>query len=302
MKQDMIAFASSRWRESDVRLWLRAEATVHEKAAILALSNAASSDAASVQRLWGIWLSGQPPRDSILAQWVSRLTLAIGQNTPVQIQLNADDAQTNGMQPHVLPPHFAFTTGEVVRVQNLVQALVVVAALLALVPGRSGVTTPSSDTASSEPVSLSSRLWVLLSTEIDPDSGGGTTLTDLRAEIQRANPQADHKTIDRILRYEDPVFALLQKRILAALESSVPAAVQHYRVQRAAAPLRLLSGRGRGANASDNAATLDATVPVEVPVVKGLEDETLRKGVASCAQELARAVLWITDVWGSEVL
>ncbi|KAH7108272.1 hypothetical protein BKA62DRAFT_824477 [Auriculariales sp. MPI-PUGE-AT-0066] len=292
MRHDMLAFASSKWREADVKLWLRAEAIVHEKAAILSLT-----DPESARKVWDQWLSTQPERDSTLEHWVSRLLIAVGQNTPVQIQLKPDLAENMPPEKHVLPPQFALCIGDLVRIQNLVQALVVVAALLALIPNRQETTEASS-------ASHGDRLWSLLSSEIDPGSTPSpeqhTTLADLEAELLRVNPQADRNAINRILRYEDPVFALLQKRVLAALEASVPSAVQRYRARRGAAPLRLITGRGRGTRQDDPAAS--DNIPVDVPVVKGLEDEVLRRRLASTAEDVSRIVLWITDVWGAQVL
>ncbi|KZW00317.1 hypothetical protein EXIGLDRAFT_639757 [Exidia glandulosa HHB12029] len=299
MKNDMLSHAAAQWREEDVRRWLREEALVNERATILSLWPVDRS-----RRLWEAWMAVSGTENtSKLERWVARLITAAGSNQPVSpppLQPTEEaDATLN-----VLPPYFVFCIPELVRVQNLVQALVITAALRSLVP-----------TASSASP-LVSRIWTLLSAEADADpfARSETTLPDLSAEVQRAwreaHPDEDADAekrlaaaIERILRYEDPVFALLQKRVLGALRTSIVPAVEKYRAR--GAPLRLLAGRGRGHRATPSqgsGSAHDDGFAVDVGVVKGFEDDALKAGLKTCATELGSVVRWIIDVWGDEVL
>ncbi|EJD52736.1 hypothetical protein AURDEDRAFT_181273 [Auricularia subglabra TFB-10046 SS5] len=289
MKDDMLSFAAGRWREEDVRRWLREDAVVNERVVILSLYQPDN-----VKHLWTDWV-GETAGESPLDRWIGRLLVALGASTPVSPP-PPPDVESPVSLPNTVPPHFIFCIDDLVRVQNLVQALTITAALRGLVG-------PAPE--------LTARLWALLGPEAAADTTQ-TNLTDLAAEVRHAwrtahpdaPPDAENKldaAVDHILRYEDPVFSLLQKRVLAALRTSIVPAVERYRAR--VVPLQLHAGlgqKGRPRPGSSSVAVVE-NIEVALPVVKGFEDPALVEGLKTCAREFVAVVRWIVDVWGDEV-
>lgn len=107
------------------------------------------------------------------------------------------------------------------------------------------------------------------------------------------DPQLEHRlrnAVDRILRTDDPVFILLQKRLLAAFSVALldaPDAEQP-------ASVIMRSGRPQRRRASP-----PRTVQGEVAIVaKGFEDPVIAKQCSIVASTLRRSVEWVERVWG----
>ncbi|EJU04065.1 hypothetical protein DACRYDRAFT_14265 [Dacryopinax primogenitus] len=118
---------------------------------------------------------------------------------------------------------------------------------------------------------------------------------DIEAERQL------RKSVSRLLRTEDPVFALLRRRLVDALAAhfSRPPVPEGERAKEGqSTPRRLRAGRGLPG-------ALKVTELEEEEVksrwdgrVKGFEDEVLRREVEKLARELGDVVGWVEEVWG----
>jgi len=103
-------------------------------------------------------------------------------------------------------------------------------------------------------------------------------------------------TVDRILRTDDPVFILLQKRLLAAFSAAlldIPTVVE-------LAPIRMQSGRSQHPQGiSSSSLPMSQSVQREVVIVaKGLEDPVIAEQCSIVASTLRRSVEWVGRVWG----
>ncbi|GAA6009700.1 hypothetical protein JCM11491_001065 [Sporobolomyces phaffii] len=236
---------------------------------------------------------------------------------------------------NVIPPIFYSTSPRLFQVQNKLQALTIIACLHTI------VLTTSRSLATVQPTSsenLTSRLWTILESEIpahpspsDSSSSSSppaipTRLAHLSDEIishlsdpaststlPRTSPfaledsvQAEVRSaVDRVLRYRDPVFALLQNRLRDGIERGVVEtltrrgdAPEHTTTRGTRVPDKLYSGRRvppRGEAAHER-----RTTEVEIPTIKGYE--ALRRQIEQTVNvELVPVWEWVEYVW-SEVL
>lgn len=230
-------------------------------------------------------------------------------------------ANESSSPPNMLPPQFLLSGPTLFRLQNSLQALVVAASLKSLVPGHRQTTSspapPQSktgDCASPEDWAFTKRIWALLELEIDADDDGPseTKVINLADEVVTAyknalppgvatlDPHLEQRlrsAVDRILRTNDSVYTLLQKRLLTALSMAllgIPTAEEHVLP-------KLQSGRSphrEGAFSSSPLQRVQRDIPV---VAKGFEDPLIAKQCSFVASTLRRNVEWVERVWGDTI-
>ncbi|KAG1775344.1 hypothetical protein EV702DRAFT_439669 [Suillus placidus] len=272
-----------------------------------------------IEYSWLVWLENYQPSfqvDGVTAEsqykWIVRLVQALGSSTPISCQLPTREPQSI---ENSLPPIFFFSTPALLEIQNYLQALVIAASLRTL------IRVPQCAQAS-DAMSFMERLWILLKAEIIEESGSGDTkLAHLADEVVRAR-QLDgamlsgeeearlRAAVARTLNHNDPVFVLLQKRILKALVD----ALGHQRSEPRQAgahtgPPRMQTGQP-GMRAEKRARItividpeeFDAAHGAETPQltigrVQGFEDEYLKKVVEEVFVKVDECVRWVEGIW-----
>jgi hypothetical protein len=245
-------------------------------------------------------------------KWVMRLVQALGSSTPICCQLPTREPQSI---ENSLPPIFFFSTPALLEIQNYLQALVIAASLRTLTRVPQGV-------QASDATSFMERLWILLKAEIVEEPGSGDTkLVHLADEVVRARQvdgailSAEEETrlraaVARTLNHNDPVFVLLQKRILKALADALGHQRSESRQTGAhTAPARMQTGQ-HGKHAEKRARItivldpkeFDAAYGAETPQlvigrVQGFEDEYLKKVVEEVFVKVDECVRWVEGVW-----
>ncbi|KAG2345610.1 hypothetical protein BDR05DRAFT_879812 [Suillus weaverae] len=272
-----------------------------------------------IEYSWLIWLENYQPSfqvNGITAEsqykWIVRLVQALGSSTPISCQLPTREPQ---LIENSLPPIFFFSSPALLEIQNYLQALVIAASLRTLIRVPQGA-------QASDAMSFMERLWILLKAEIIEESGSGDTkLAHLADEVVRARQldgamlSGEEETrlraaVARTLNHNDPVFVLLQKRILKALAD----ALGHQRSEPRQAgahtgPPRMQTGQP-GTRAEKRARItividpeeFDATHGAEMPQlsisrVQGFEDEYLKKVVEEVFVKVDECVRWVEGVW-----
>ncbi|KDR75819.1 hypothetical protein GALMADRAFT_97737 [Galerina marginata CBS 339.88] len=245
------------------------------------------------------------------------------------------------LQPE-LPPQLFFSTPSLLYIQNYLQAIVIAAALRSLTRLPPSPPKPSPANASGTVESdFMTRIWALLKSEIDDDAGvsandgpeadavGQTKLINLADEVVRARERSLGPTsalgteeekrlrvaVERTLRSNDPVFLLLKKRLVGALEkrllvvdsssnqlSMIPVKMQTGKdlmQERAGKRPRLMLPRESESPGGFQAAFQIGSV--DVGVVPGFEETVLQKAILEVLQKAASCVGWVEGVWGDLV-
>lgn len=268
--------------------------------------------------------------------WILKLIESLGSPHAVTSQLvGPSRLQTKGLDhdgsgtgakqdpepPNVLPPQLLFSGPALLQLQNRIQALTIAASLGSLVPTpHPAANSPLSRSQTDEFTSpanwsFTERIWTLLESEISANGDGPseTRIINLADEVVMARVSAlppgvttlgNHleqglrSTVDRILRTDDPVFILLQKRLLAAFSAALlndPVIEEHV------SPL-MHSGRPQHRGGGSPSPPLQS-VKREIPIVaKGFEDPVLAKQCSIAVSTLRRTVGWVERVWGDTIL
>ena len=301
---------------------------------------------------WISWLDKfQPPAHlySISASpcylWIVRVVQALGSSSPVACPLPSRTTQISpttysGHNSHentekptpianTLPAVFFFSAPTLLKIQNYLQALVIAASLRILTrlpaPTRSGSDPPNSD-------SFMSRVWILLRAEIAGEPGASDTkLINLADEVVRARTQPatvtasgsltkeDEATlraaVDHTLRPEDPVYKLLQRRLLTELSNVLVKRRQGYAardVGAGASPAILRAGRDGEPAGKRPRLVLDLEdvdesqisprgLPRLVIDIKGFEDPVLSRATEEVFEEVDNCLWWVESVWSDVV-
>ena len=252
-------------------------------------------------RQWRDWVAageGSVPGQYTTFDWISRLLQALTSSVPVTC--HPFDQSSNA-----LPPQFFFSRPSLLYIQNYLQALVVSASLKSL------LRLPINSEIASDFIP---RVWNLLKAKIDEEDHpihgtpalqgeGGIKLRNLADEVIRAarsllNPPTDAEedelraAVERTLRFADPVFLLLQRRLRHAITGHLHMSV----AKGVSTPDKLRTGRRR--------------LPTEEPTtgrfkhahqgvirVKGFEDEILAREIAQVVSKLLISIEWIEGVW-----
>jgi hypothetical protein len=328
MKSDLSQFIMGAMSEKQLRGVIRQEAKAKERALVLQLWSLEE-----VRRLWSEWLGelSQPLGDAVVSKWILGLFQALTSTHPVSSKLPTSlsivgkevaHAVPSPMQENALPPLFLHSIPSLLYLQDYLQALVIAASLRSLTfltqPSHRNLA-PQTTTARPGPAAdFMDRVWALLRAELDEEEGADTRLTNLADEVVRARmlatgaPGLDadgearlRAAVERTLQPTDPVYVLLQKRLVAALCARLTD--QQERRTNVLAPAKMQTGRdGERAQKrprliiQSEEVDLDDTehAQPEPPLtVKGFEDPVLVKSVTEALKRLRTDVQWISSVW-----
>ncbi|KAN0109297.1 hypothetical protein V8E52_009481 [Russula decolorans] len=291
MKDDLSQFVLGTMGEAQLATSVADEARTRERALVLDLwkQSAIREDIA-------VWLADLSPPYSLIVvppprKWVLRVVQALGVTEPIACPLPTKPlGPENNLPPPVsnmLPPPFFFSTPELFYIQNLLQAIIIAAALRTLVPA-----------SVSPPEDFMYRIWTLLLASInEEDIEQDTRLVNLADELIRASTVTDVEAVKqlraavaRTVRTSDPVFLLLQRRLLSTFaehlaRSSAP-------INRNDTPAEMRTGRQeRPPNVTVEQSR------TEVLEVKGFGDPVLTNAIQEVLGKLQGAVLWIGSIW-----
>ncbi|KAG6334249.1 hypothetical protein ID866_4840 [Astraeus odoratus] len=283
-----------------------------------------------VMQGWRLWLERlQAPFPSLGS--ASPLSCPLPTRVVPTTQSSQDDPEawtsslhatlTSIDQDNILPPIFFFSVPSLVKIQNDLQALVIVAVLHPL--ARSPLLAQGTTTNTTDPT-FSERVWTLLQADIAGESDvGDTKLVNLADEVVRAHMQGGstlskeeearlRTAVDRTLKPTSPVFILLQKRLFSALVTALVHARMgsHTSPERGTGPSILKSGQDRGRAGKRPRLVLDpedidkqfsvrfhpseANRPV---AIKGFEDPALDRAISAVFGRLDEQLRWVEDVW-----
>lgn len=338
MKDDLSQFVLGSMDEQQLHEIVVVQAAASERGLVSQLWRPSS-----VQQLWRHWLE-EPrvettkPYSSVKERFVYRLMRALGENEPVFCNLPTVtvDASTltvergpssppltqlNPLDGNSLPPPMFLSATSLLLLQNYLQALVIAASLQSLVrlPHRP-VTTDSAAPGAHAPSAgdFSARIWTLLKTEIegkqDPDSLKVINLADEVVRVRRscggavdADEEAKLRAaVDRTLQFQDPVFQLLQRRLIRGIAEALAqplAAAEHQ-----ATPVRMRAGRSTDSARRPARPLMSLGLSTQVPTkndgnamqpitVKGFEDPVLVSAVGEIAAQVRDCVDWVEYVW-----
>ena len=280
----------------------------------------------------GFHPTAPPPHVQPKRFWILKLIESLGRPHAVTSKLvgpSRSHEMTNGLDnsdpepgtkqvpepSNILPPQFLLSGPTLFRLQNYIQALTIAASLRSLVPTPRMAPPPSRSRADglASPVdwTFTERIWALLELEIGKTDDGSseTKIVNLADEVVMTHRNALppgvaldvrseerlRNTVDRILRTHDPVFILLQKRLLAAFS----AAVLSIPVVEEPASVRMQSGRPQhqpGISSSPLPAPQGVRREIAV-VAKGFEDPIIARQCSIAALTLKRSVEWVERVW-----
>ncbi|KIJ39506.1 hypothetical protein M422DRAFT_32746 [Sphaerobolus stellatus SS14] len=275
MKEDMTDFVLGTWTESDAKAWVKQKAMDMEHLAVFELFSSKA-----VRDSFREWLGPETPINK--KTLASRVIKAIGSQSPVSPFPPSDN---------LLPPPLMFSSHDFLRIQNLSQAIAIVASLRSLVR-------PTHD----NDYPWLSRVWTLLEIEADKDiwEPAETKLINLEDEvIQAASLNHDSEAqsrlrdaVQRTLRKDSPVFLLLMSRLLAGLEARLaeedppPSQI----------PIQMRTGRKLQINTQNDAK--DAEHKERELIVKGFEDPILKEALRKVLGKIRIAIAWIEESWG----
>lgn len=292
-----------------------------------------------LQQLWKHWLEEprvetiKPHPSSVKERFVYRLMRALGENEPVFCDLPtvtvdaftsaaergrppSPSAQSNSPDGNSLPPPMFFSATSLLLLQNYLQALVIAASLQSLVrlPHRPVV----ADSTAHSSGDFSARIWTLLKTEVegkqDADSIKVINLADEVVRVRRScggAVDADEETklraaVDRTLQFRDPVFQLLQRRLIRGIAEALaqPLATAEHQ----ATPVRMRAGRSIDSARKPARPLMSLGLSTQVPIkndggamqpitVKGFEDPVLVSAVGEIAAKVRDYVEWVEYVW-----
>ncbi|OAX39578.1 hypothetical protein K503DRAFT_739133 [Rhizopogon vinicolor AM-OR11-026] len=330
MKDDLSQFVLGSMTEQQLRSVVSKQAKTRERHIILDIWKPEW-----IESSWQTWLESYSPSFQVSGvatelrfKWIVRLVQALGSSTPVSCKFPTKTMSTTSPEPRVaespdssppsidnpLPPVFFFSVPALLEIQNYLQALVISASLRSLTrPAPKG-------TKASDAMSFVERIWILLKGEIIEEPGSGDTkLVHLADEVVRARQldgsilSTEEETrlraaVERTLNPSDPVFVLLQKRVLKALVD----ALAHQRSESRqngthAIPQRMQTGlhgerAGKKPRLVLDPEDLDTTDRAEtrqltIEKLLGFEDECLRKVVEEVFVKVDACVIWLEDVW-----
>lgn len=335
MKDDLSQFVLGSMNERQIRDVITKQAAASERELVLQLWSEKT-----VKDSWKQWLDEAPSPAHVNpeehpthSQFLRRLLRAVGTNQAVScnlptvsvtastsgaLQFHPSTSDETPVPPNSLPSPLLFITPALFYIQNYLQALVITAALRALVRIP---TTPAKRKADEEDNPDMSedgflrRIWTLLKGDIDGEDTG-LKLVNLADEVVRisrmyggtlddASPGAKEgqlrEAVDRTLKSTDPVFLLLQKRLVDAVTAHLlahtPARLPD------GAPREMHTGRGAkkaklvldAEDAADEHFRLEFAR--ESLSVKGFEHPVLAGAVSDLIFRLRKCIAWTELVW-----
>ncbi|KAF5325934.1 hypothetical protein D9611_000228 [Ephemerocybe angulata] len=339
MKADLNAAVIGSMGEQEVKGYVLHEAKSKERDLIIDLWDARQEPTGQALReQWRSWVALLPaqmeaPFSPVESdrRWILRLMAQLAANTPITCELPSslyEGSLRSDAPSNTLPPHFFFVAPKLLYAQNYLQAVTIAASLRSL----TRLPAPSSSPGSTLEHNFMERIWALLKSEIDEDANangvsnefGSTKLINLSDEVIRARrltiTSGDvhageesrlREAVDRTLRFQDPVFQLLHRRLSESLTKQVLEYMSGEQLsrQKAGMPVSMKTGRTIGENRPGKRVALPdhpgsssrsegATAAV---VVKGFEEPVLVDAVGGVFRELLQSVTWVERVWGDMV-
>lgn len=212
-----------------------------------------------------------------------------------------NSSSTLASSTNVLPPIFIIPSPTIYKLQNQVQALIILACLLSLAPRLTEATTE--------------RLWTILTFDLSSTAATSedTKLINISDEIIRSTIESSNfgdpdkleieidrirKGVDRIIKYTDPVFGLLRTRLLLAMKEGLQSAFASNLVDMTDTPAIMRTGRTIGSTASEINAAPEFQSRVFLPLVKGFDRYSVfTREMLIVAQELESVLNWSLDTW-----
>lgn len=341
MKSDLHDFLLGSMTEEQLQTLVIREAKTRERDLVIRLwslhgQGTDKGAEAIVRELWRHWCQGTEETTTELPEGRWKLRLIEALSSPETIHCaspqNVTLPKSNDISPreNQLPPQFFFSAHSLHRLQDFLQAIVIAAALrsLARLPPSSPLS-PTSPVQSSTQ-SFTQRIWTLLQTELDvpvdveKDNSDPLKLVNLADEVIRARrlvtttldpseEQSLREAVERTLRPSDPVFLLLQRRLMnTLLEGIISKETPNERLQM---PEKLKTGRSHPDERAekrrklifddDLAAGSHMAQPLNVVrlahSIKGFEDPVLSQAVSEAFARLMETVRWAESVWGDVV-
>lgn len=293
MKDDLSQFVLGTMGEAQLARSVADEARTRERALVLDLWKQST-----IREDIAVWLADLSPSYSLTVvppprKWVLRVVQALGVTEPVACPLPTKPlGPENGLPPpvpNILPPPFFFSTPELFYIQNFLQAIIIAAALRTLVPA-----------SVSPPADFMYRIWTLLLASInEEDVEQDTHLVNLADELIRASTVTDieamkqlRAAVARTVRTSDPVFLLLQRRLLSTFAERLARSPPP--INRNDTPVEMRTGRQE--RPPDGTGEQSRT-EVQVLEVKGFGDPVLTDAIQEVLGKLQGAVLWIGSIW-----
>ncbi|KAF8263507.1 hypothetical protein EI94DRAFT_1740730 [Lactarius quietus] len=290
MRDDLSQFVLGSMGEAQLSVTIADQAREQQRALVLDMWRESV-----IQEHTVTWLADlSQPYTLIVAptsrKWVLRLVQALGATDPVTCSLPTKPFTPGESAPppvpNTLPPPFFFSTPELFYIQDFLQAVVIAAALRALLPA-----------SVSPPEDFMYRIWTLLQASVNEENGAeDARLINLADELVRASSLVDDEAaklraaVARTVRASDPVFLLLQRRLLSTLAERLARAPTEL-VHRKDAPAEMRTGRREQSTlkvTSEEAETLD---------VKGFSDPVLSGANQEGFKKLRTSVRWIESIW-----
>ena len=332
MKSDLHDFVFGSMNEEQLGVLVMREAKLHERAVVIQLWSPSNQPKDSrrgvdaIQDAWRSWCKqtgGDVPEEH---KWKLRLLQALFAAHPVsctppfQVMHNGD---TTLIAKNELPPQLFFSSASLYRLQDYLQAVIIAATLRSLI--RLLLPAPSSSTQASVH-DFMQRVWTLLEAEFVPVPRAADDnllkLINLEDELVRASKlvvgtldsteeQRLRRTVRRTLRPSDPVFSLLQRRLMDALLNLVVESPSKRAVE---TPGLLEAGRGLHGHSrkrlrlmisdkeiADRREVIFPNIVGFISPIKGFEDPTLSKVIGEAVTQLSKIIGWTESVWGDLV-
>ncbi|KAF9501568.1 hypothetical protein BDN71DRAFT_1550387 [Pleurotus eryngii] len=373
MKSDLEQFTLGTMSESQLKATITLQAKRRERDLITELWRTDEEKGEDVaQRLWNQWAS-EPLEPHLQlwsedrthhARWVLRLVQALASSVSISCNVPTPQDRPSAAKHPVpaspltstpshknsLPPQFLLSSPSLFYLQNLLQAIVISAALRTL----PRLPAPSSTSATAPGGDFMERIWSLLRSEVDQpdDTPGATKLINFEDEVVRARtlavthhpasvpnlgtdpssatPSAPpmgkeeearlRAAVQRTLQTQDPVFVLLQTRLLVSMAKysvdlvalspvdqpagGVPSGGSSFVSHGAPyAPSSMQTGRDGGRPekrlrlSSPSELPQNAESPKHVALIKGFEDPVLVRAIEEAFSKFARCTKWVAETW-----
>lgn len=294
MHKDLNDFILTNASEEDAMQWVKTQARLKEREVALRLSETQERLTLDWEEYLGVNIA------SVSSSLITRRLLETVSSSHAAIFIPRDTHTPAEATLNRVPVQLMLSIDSLHRAQDLIQAIVIVGSLRSLVPLSGG------------PGELfTSRVWTLVETALagptSSPSESDVKLINLQDEVVEAyrvaysSTTSSHTsmmapderlraTVTRTLRTEDPVFRLLQKRLISALEAEL----LHPTTRNNVAPVTMRTGQRLG-DANDDAPHDSA--PHARLRVKGFEDAILDEPMGRILRDIERIIQWVLFCW-----
>lgn len=213
--------------------------------------------------------------------------------TGVSVGFPPNDSSTE--VSNIAPPIFVIPLPNLFKLQNLIQAFIILACLISLAP----------ETTSEEMIE---RLFTILSFESKDLDENETRLANLSDELTKpilGSNQIEIKRIrdgvNRILRYEDPVYNLLKNRLKLAIQVAMKRTLQPIGLTQPEVPVSMKTGRVNGEINDNHLIRVGSRITVDQ--VKGFDkSELLSTEILNVGEEIDIIMQWGMSTWLNIIL